>query len=107
MSSQLQQEPAAAKEKRVRGPQRPRANQPVSDRGLPRKEAAMVLGCSEKRLANLASLNQGPPYRRYRNRCFYMESELLAWMKKMPVHGEGQKEQLRGGSDNAGQPAVA
>lgn len=57
-----------------------------SDKGLTRREAAEFLGVyTEKTLANLATLNQGPPFRKHRGRVIYLQSELLAWLRSLPV----------------------
>jgi hypothetical protein len=74
------------KEKRRRVP-KPLAKPPISDRGLTRKEAAVTVGYSEKTLANLGTLGHGPPFRKYRGHCIYLESELLAWIKSIPTRG--------------------
>ncbi len=62
---------------------------PGTDRCLTRKQAAVMTGYSEKTLANLGTLRKGPPYRKYRGHCMYLESELLGWLKSMPVQGGG------------------
>jgi hypothetical protein len=46
-----------------------------------------MTGYSEKTLANLGTLSKGPPFRKYRGHCMYLESELFAWLRSMPVQG--------------------
>jgi len=48
-----------------------------------------MTGYAEKTLANLSLLGEGPPMRKHRGHCIYLESELLAWMKGLPVSGGG------------------
>jgi hypothetical protein len=57
------------------------------DRGLTRRQAAAMIGYSEKTMANLALLGHGPPMRKNRGHCIYLESEVLAWMRSLPVSG--------------------
>lgn len=59
------------------------------ERGLSRRQAASMTGYSEKTLANFALLGQGPPMRKFRGKCIYLESELLAWLRGLPVSGGG------------------
>jgi predicted DNA-binding transcriptional regulator AlpA len=59
----------------------------TSDRGLTRKQAAAMTGYAEKTLANLALLGEGPPMRKHRGHCLYLESEVLEWLKSLPVSG--------------------
>jgi hypothetical protein len=58
-----------------------------TDRALTRAQAAAMLGYQPKTLANFALLGQGPPMRKHRARCLYLESELMAWLKSLPVTG--------------------
>jgi hypothetical protein len=58
-----------------------------SERGLTRKQAAELLSYAPATLANLATLNQGPPFRKHRGRVIYLESELVAWLKSLPTGG--------------------
>jgi len=59
----------------------------MTDRGLTRKQTAEMTGYAEKTLANLSMLGQGPPMRKYRGHCIYLESEVLAWLRSLPVAG--------------------
>lgn len=55
------------------------------DRALTREQTAAMTGIKPKTLANWAVLNQGPPVRKRRTRCFYLESEVLAWLRGLPI----------------------
>ena len=55
------------------------------DRALTRRQAARMTGYAEKTLANFSLVGKGPPMRKYRGRCLYLESEVLAWLKGLPV----------------------
>jgi len=57
----------------------------TTDRALTRREAARMCGYSPKTLANLAVLNLGPPCRKHRGRVLYLESEVGAWLRALPV----------------------
>jgi helix-turn-helix protein len=57
------------------------------DRALTRRQAARMTGYAEKTLANLSLLGEGPPMRKHRGRCLYLESEVLAWLRSLPVSG--------------------
>ena len=57
----------------------------TADRALTREQAAAMTGMKPKTLANWALLNQGPPVRKRRSRTFYLESEVLAWMRGLPI----------------------
>jgi hypothetical protein len=61
----------------------------AADRALTRKQAAEISTYSEKTLANLAVLRVGPPFRKYRGKVIYLESELQAWLKNLPCGGLG------------------
>jgi len=58
-----------------------------ADRALTRKQVAWISTYSEKTLANLASLKKGPPFRKYRGRVLYLESEVMAWLRGLPRSG--------------------
>jgi len=62
----------------------------IGERALSRKEASHVTGYSEKHLATLASRGQGPPVRKYKRKCIYLQSEVLDWLKNLPVAGGGR-----------------
>jgi hypothetical protein len=59
----------------------------TADRALTRKQASGTTGYAEKTLANLSLLGEGPPMRKHRGRCLYLESEVLAWLRSLPVPG--------------------
>jgi hypothetical protein len=59
------------------------------DRALTRKQVAELSTYSEKTLANLAVLEQGPPFRKCRGKVLYLESEVMAWLRGLP-RGGGQ-----------------
>jgi hypothetical protein len=71
----------------------------IRDRGLSRQQVAELTGLRAHHLANLAVLNQGPPFRKHqagkRGRVIYLESEVLAWLRALPVHGGGHAEARR------------
>jgi hypothetical protein len=66
-----------------------RAVKDAADRALTRKQAAEISTYSEKTLANLAVLRVGPPFRKYRGKVIYLESELQAWLRNLPCGGNG------------------
>jgi len=49
-----------------------------------------MTGYAEKTLANLSLLGEGPPVRKHRGHCIYVESEVLDWLKSLPVSGGGR-----------------
>ena len=57
------------------------------DRALTRRQAARMTAYAEKTLANLALIGEGPPMRKHRGHCLYIESEVLTWLKNLPVTG--------------------
>ena len=57
----------------------------ATDRALTRRQAADICGYSQQTLANLMVLREGPPVRKHRRKCLYLESELLAWLRSLPV----------------------
>lgn len=57
------------------------------DRALTRRQAAAMTGYREKTFANFSTLGIGPPFRKYRGRTFYIESQLLDWVKSLPEAG--------------------
>ena len=59
----------------------------LSERALTRRQVAEITGYTEKTLANLATLNEGPPFRKHRSHCMYLETELSAWLKSLPAGG--------------------
>ena len=63
----------------------------VRDRGLSRQQVAELTGLTTHHLANLGVANEGPPFRKHklgkRGRVIYLESEVLAWLRALPVHG--------------------
>jgi hypothetical protein len=62
----------------------------AADRALTRKQAAEMSTYSEKTLANLAVLRVGPPFRKYRGKVIYLESELQTWLRNLPCGGSGR-----------------
>lgn len=62
---------------------------PLGERALSRKEAARLVGYRPKTLANLATLDQGPPVRKHNRRVLYLESELICWLRNLPVVAGG------------------
>jgi len=65
----------------------------IRDRGLTRKEVAEMTGLTIAYLANVALAGEGPPFRKCkagkRGKVIYMESEVVAWLRGLPVHGGG------------------
>ena len=59
----------------------------MADRGLTRKQAAEMTGYAEKPLANLSRHGEGPPMRKHRGHCIYLESEVLNWLRSLPLSG--------------------
>jgi len=59
-----------------------------AERALTRKQVAQISTYSEKTLANLATLRKGPPFRKYRGKVLYLESEVMAWLRSLPKGGQ-------------------
>ena len=59
----------------------------MPDRALSRRQAAAMTSYTVKTLANLALLGQGPPMRKHRGKCLYIESEVLDWLRSLPTTG--------------------
>jgi len=54
---------------------------------MSREQAAAFLGYSVRTLNNLAVLRQGPPYYSSGKKVWYLQSEILAWMKSLRQGG--------------------
>jgi hypothetical protein len=72
---------------------------PTLDRGLSREQVAEMTGLTVHHLANLGVLDQGPPFRKHkagkRGRVIYLQSEVIQWLRSLPIHGGGQQETRR------------
>jgi len=58
------------------------------EHALTRKPVAQISTYSEKTLANLAALKKGPPFRKYRGKVLYLESEVMEWLRGLPKGGQ-------------------
>jgi hypothetical protein len=67
---------------------------------LTRKEVAARLRMKEQGLANWASLNQGPPLRKFGGHCRYLLADVIAWENAQMIRGDVENAQMiRGDAD--------
>lgn len=59
------------------------------DRALSRNEAAVVAGVTPKALSQMLTRGQGPVVRKRGNRTLYLESEVLQWLRGLPLAVNG------------------
>jgi hypothetical protein len=59
----------------------------MSERALTRKQVSALTGYSYKTLSNFAPRGKGPPCRQACGKILYLESEVQAWLKNLPLIG--------------------